>query len=236
MRPQDYSKYSIAELREALSTVDGIKYPENKAALEAEYQKRVDSGEVEREQQKQELEEHEKEQGYRRFARNARPWIGLYLVGAPLILPGSGLLTPPDLGWIGYVIWVAIVLYVCVAVVAGYGLWKGKDWGRRTAIGVFAMQVIDFRSGFLAYSLTSALSAFVHFTPADFGIAVSASVSLGAFLFSVGDLPYPVMISFNLFAIFMIWLLLKARQPLDGDGAGIDSRPEALEERPDLRP
>ena len=54
MRPNDYTKYSLAELREALSTVDGLQYPENKAALEAELQRRVDSGEVEREKQEQE--------------------------------------------------------------------------------------------------------------------------------------------------------------------------------------
>ena len=165
MRPQDYTKYTIAELRQALSTVDGDKYPENKAALEAELQKRIDSGEVEREKQARNLENHEKEQGHRRFARAARPWIGLYLMGAPLILLSLGMHKLKIVGWITYTVWGLVALYAGIAVVAGYGLWKRKDWSRRMAISVFALQVVNIQSGVLVYSLTSAISAVLYITP-----------------------------------------------------------------------
>ncbi len=78
MTQPDYSKYSIPELQEALSTVDEQKYPETKAAIEAELQKRKDSGEYERHIQERMLELDRREQGRRRLARAARPWVAGY--------------------------------------------------------------------------------------------------------------------------------------------------------------
>ncbi len=237
MTERDYSGYTLSELREALSTVDGNKYPENEAALEAEMQKRIESGEVGREKQEQERQQHEKEQGLRRFARGALPWIGLYLLGGPLILLNTGTEMPEAFGWVAYAIWGLAIIYVGVGVVAGYGLWKRKNWGRRLAIGVFAMQVIYFQSGFMKYSLVSALSGFFYIAGNDgveFGI--SFYLTTGEFLFGVGDLPLPFRFGLNLFAILMIWCLLKARQPLDGEESGIDTHPEEAADRPDLRP
>lgn len=237
MIEKDYKNYSTAELREALSTIDGNKYPENKAALEAELERRIDSGEVEREEQERQAQEHEKEQGRRRFARSAQPWIGLYLMGAPLILVGVGTGTPTAVGWGGYAIWGLVLLYVGAAVVAGYGLWKRKNWSRRLAIGIFALQAINFQSEFMVYSLTSAIAAFFYVAPlGTFEFGVSGELSTGAFQILFGDLPFAFTISFNLFAIFMIWVLLKARQPLDGEESGIDTYPGEPADRPDLRP
>ncbi len=233
MRPQDYTKYSVAELREALSTVDGLKYPENKAAIEAELQKRIDAGDDVREKEQRDLIVHEKEQGHRRFARSARPWIGLYLMGAPLILLSLGADKMKAVGWVTYTIWGLLILYVGIAAVAGYGLWKNKDWSRRLAMGVFALQIISVQSGSLVFSLTSAIAAFFYIAPASFTLGVEAYLTMGGFRLAIGDLGIPLTVGFNLFAIFMIWLLVKARQPVDGEEAGINTRPEGWTD-PDL--
>ncbi len=224
MMPHDYSTYTIAELREALASVDGNQYPDNKAALEAELQARVDSGEVEREMEEQERETRSQEQDLRRFARGARQWIGLYLMGAPLILLNMGTQMPKSLGWLAYALWGFGVLYVGVSTLAGYGLWKQKDWGHRPAIGVLALQVINLQSGFLQYSLTSAISGYVYVAAqAGFEFGVSAFLNTGGFRFAAGDLPLTFNLGVNLVALFLIWLLFKGRQPLDGDEAGIDT-------------
>ncbi len=227
MRTQDYTKYSLAELREALSTVDGVRYPENKAAIEAELKKRIDSGEVEREQKARTAREHEKEQGHRRFARGARQWIGLYLMGAPLMLIGAGVQLQGGSTWAAYVIYGLGVLYTGVSVVAGFGLWKLKEWGRRLAIGVFAMQAVSIQSSFMVYSLTSALSGFFYIGfPGHLEFGVSGYITTGGFQFVIGELPLSFTLAVNLVAIFLIWLLIKARQPLDGEEDGINTRPE----------
>ena len=57
-------------------------------------------------------------------------------------------------------------------------------------------------------------------------MGVSANLTTGSFQLAIGDLGIPLTVGVNLFAIFMIWLLVKARQPLDGDGDGINTRPE----------
>lgn len=226
MTPNDYSSYSLAELRQALSTVDALKYPDNKAALEAELERRVASGEVEREERAQTQREHEKEQSHRRFARSARPWIGLYLMGAPVMLIGLGFQDLSDAGLITYLVLAFAVIYSCLAALAGYGLWKQKDWSRRLAIGVFALQVINIRSGFLIYSVTSAIAVFFHVTPTAGYFGVAGNLTTGGMQFFLGDLGIPLTIGVNLFAVFMIWLLVKARQPLDGEEAGVNTRPE----------
>ena len=227
MNPQDYTNYSIAELREALGTVDGVNFPENKAALEAEFQKRIDSGEVEREEQAREQSVHEKEQGHRRFARGARQWIGLYMMGAPLMMLSAGTQTPPGYGWVAYAAYGLCALYTGVSVIAGFGLWKRKEWGRRLAIGVFVPQLVSFQSSFMVYSMTSALAGFFYLGFADgLEFGVSAYITTGGFQFALGDLPLTLTLAVNLVAVFLIWLLIKARQPLDGEEAGINTRPE----------
>ncbi len=233
MRPQDYTKYSLAELREALSTVDGSKYPENKAAIEAELQKRIDSGEVEREKKARTAAEHEKEQGHRRFARRARQWIGLYMMGAPLILIGAGVHLQWGSAWQAYAIYGLCVIYTGVSVIAGFGLWKLKEWGRRVAIGVFAMQTVSVQSSLFVYSLTSALAGhfYITITPGNFNFGLSGYVTTGSFQFLIGELPMPFTLAVNLVAVFLIWLLIKARQPLDGEEDGIDTRPEGWTNR-----
>ncbi len=222
MKERDYTNYSIAELREAINTVDGHRFPENKAALEAELQKRIDSGEVEREEKRLEREAHSQEQDLRHFARGARQWIGLYLIGAPLILLNMSVQMPNSVGWMAFALFGLAVLYVGVSALAGYGLWKRKDWGHRPAIVVLALQLISFQSGFLHYSLTSAISGYVYVAaPGELG--VSGYISTGSFIFVAGDLPLTFSVGVNLVALVMIWLLYKGRQPLDGEEAGIET-------------
>ncbi len=235
MRP-DYTSYSLSELREALSTVDGAKYPENKAALEAELEKRVASGDVEREQRERQEKKHEEEQKLRLFARGARLWIGLYLMGAPLILLNATTQMPAAIGWTAFAILGIVVLYVGVAAIAGFGLWKGKEWGRRLAIGVFAVQLISIQSAFLQYTTVSALSGFFFITWHDFlDFGVSAAIGTGQFRLAAGDLGLGFNVGVNLVAVFIIWLLMKAREPVDDEESGIDVTPGEAPERRSLK-
>ena len=199
----------------------------NKAAIEAELQKRVDSGEVERENQARQQKEHEKEQGHRKFARRSKQWLGLYMMGAPLILISAGTKMPPGLGWLAYVAYGLCALYTGVSVLAGYGLWKRKEWGRRLAIGVFVPQLLSIQSSAFVYSLTSALSGFFYISfPGHLEFGVSAFITTGSFQFVIGDLPLSFSLAVNVVTVFFIWLLVKARLPVDGEEDGINTRPE----------
>ena len=52
MKPMNPREYSLTELFEALDSIDGVRYPERMAELEAELQKREKSGELEAYDQK----------------------------------------------------------------------------------------------------------------------------------------------------------------------------------------
>ena len=90
-RPTNPKEYSLAELYEALDSVDGVRYPERKAELEAELQSKRRSGEVAAAERK------EREKRFQSLhMSNTR--VLLYSFGAGiLIIMGACLL-----GWVGY--------------------------------------------------------------------------------------------------------------------------------------
>ena len=144
------------------------------------------------------------------------------------MLIGTVTQMPPGLVWAAYLAFGLCILYTGVSVVAGYGLWKRKEWGRRVAIGVFAMQAVGLQTSSIVYSLTSAISSsfYIEYLAGNLEFGVSAYLTTGSFQFVIGDLRLPFTIAINLFAVFMIWLLVKARQPLDGEEEGIDALAE----------
>lgn len=222
MKDRDYSKYSLADLREALSTVDGLRYPQNKAALEEELQRRIDSGEVERESRERERRHAEQRRDRLQFARQARPWIGIYLMlSSPLLLLSMNVHMPESVGWATFVVRGLGSLYIVAATVAGFGLWKDKTWGHTAAVGALLPQTIQLQSSFLLYSLTPAIAGFVYIAgPGTFEIGVSAHLNTGALTVAAGELALPFTIGVNLVAAFLLTLLFRARM-------------HSLEQRPD---
>ena len=87
---QDYTRYSLAELHEALGIVDGRRYPENKAAIEAEIQARIDSGAYAEEEQAEEKQQAATARKKIDFARKAKPYILGTVVSGVAILKGRG--------------------------------------------------------------------------------------------------------------------------------------------------
>ena len=227
MTQPDYSKYSIPELQEALSTVDEQKYPETKAAIEAELQKRKDSGEYERHIQERMLELDRREQGRRRLARAARPWVAGYLeASALLMLFGTSIQLSVELGRVAWAFWMIGILYAITVAVAGYGLVRDRRWGHGLAVTVIALQLVRLQSESLYFSLSSAISVYLYgvIPEGNFEFGVSAQINPGGLQVLVGDLPYATGAGINLFAIFLIWLLFAGRRPLPGEGSITEDR------------
>lgn len=203
----DYTKYSLAELREALAGIDGDSYPENKAALEAELERRKRSGEYDRELDRQAAELANREADRRRLALTLRPWLAYYLIGtAPLVWVMTSAYTGP--GWV-QALKVFVLLFAAASITAGIGILRGKQWGHWLAVGVLVPQVVSLQLPTLFVGISSALALSVG-ADAAVNLSFGAAFSPGLKLLS-GQLALPVGISVNLFALACLWVLFKAQ-------------------------
>ncbi len=209
----DYTSYTIAELEESLRVVDGRKYPENKAALEAELEARKASGAYEREMAEAEAARKEQAVADKAFAEKARTFIAWYLVVSPIAI-----LYYFNFESTGMPIWLAatlislFIVYLAVSHWAGRGLLKGKSWAHPTAVVVVALQLVRINSEVLYLKLLSFVG---------FYVTLSVDGTIGfTFLIEPGiniawGNPVPFEIGFNLVAAFMIYYLFAARRSVE---------------------
>lgn len=209
----DYTQYSLADLREALGTVDERRFPENKAAIEAEIQARIDSGAYAEEEQA----EREQQQATARkkidFARKSRPYIAKYLIGTSGFVLVWNILQPPSLGGaLQTAVFVCGMAYMFGTVVSGLAIHRGRSWGSTLAIGLLCVQLVEIVSTAFSLKVLSALGFYVTLS-INGDIGFDASFKPGVFV-TVGT-PQPLTIGLNLFVAWLIYLLVKANQ----DGA-----------------
>lgn len=204
----DYSNCSISELQEILRVIDGQAKPENKAAAEAELLKRLESDEYKQQHADTERASAERIAKKVDFAQSAVPVIAWFLMAtAPVFFFLSSAAVPPDQLSAGSTILGASVIYGACCLVAGYGLRARKSWGYGAAILVLTVQAISVASKTFSLKVISVFG--VYFTVSlngDIGFA-------GLFdpgLTFVANPALPLEIGLNLFAIFLIWLLITA--------------------------
>lgn len=209
----DYTTYTVAELEESLAIVDGRRYPDNKAALEAELEARKASGAYEREMAEADEARKEKAVADKAFAEKARTVIAWYLVLSPIAI-----LSYLNFQSTGMPIWLAATLislfiaYLAISHWAGRGLLKSKAWAHPTAIVVLALQLVRINSDALFVQLLS----FVGFY---FTLSVDGTIGF-AFLVEPGfNIAWgnqaPFEIGVNLVAAFMIYYLVAARRAVE---------------------
>ncbi len=209
----DYAGYTIAELEESLRMVDGSKYPENKAALEAELEARKASGEYEREQAAAEEERKEKAVADKAFAEKARIFIAWYLVLSPIaILYYFNFQSTGMPIWLTATVVSIFVVYLAISHWAGRALLKDKSWAHPAAVAVLALQLLRLKTDALYLKLLSFLG--IYLTLGEGGtIGFSFLIEPGISLSVGNDMPWEIGI--NIVAALMIYYLFAARRKID---------------------
>lgn len=204
----DYTQYSLAELQEALSVVDGRRYPENLAAIEAEIQARKDSGAYEREVSAIREEHSARLESELQFAQRSKPLIAWYLiVGGAFFFATFFFGQVTFTGAIGLAILSLGVVYMLATILAGVMILKDHPWGTKAAIGLLGAQLIQFESTAFTYKVSSLISGL--FTLEANGV-IGASVSFGSkFRILFGE-PTVFLVGLNLFAAWLIYLLIRS--------------------------
>lgn len=206
----DYTQYSLAELQEALNSVDGRRYPDNLAAIEAEIQARKDSGAYEEEVNAIRDDCAAREASEIRFAHRSKPLIAWYLIisGAFFFANlrfGQVILS----GAIDVAVLCVGAAYMLAAVLAGAMILKDHAWGTKAAIGLLATQLVQFESTAFTYKVSSLISGL--FTLEANGI-IGASASFGSkFRILFGE-PTIFLVGLNLFAAWLIYLLIRSSE------------------------
>jgi hypothetical protein len=136
---RDYSGYSIDQLQECLAIVDGNKYPENKVAIEAKLQARIDSGAFAHEQTVTRLAEKEKAIRSIDLAKGATRVIAWFLIVSPMIALSGYSIIADSYSSLTYGV-AAGTISSAVSVSAGIGLLKSKTWGHWVAVTVFLLR------------------------------------------------------------------------------------------------
>ena len=205
----DYSNYTIAELQESLAVVDGRKYPENKAALEAELAARKASGEYEREAAAAEESRKEKEAARTAFAKKARVFTAWYLVVSPIVvLSMFNYRQLPQMSGLQLLLVALIVAYLAMSHWAGIGLLRDRPWAERLAIGTLILQVVRFSSDVFYLQVLPLAGIFVslgEYIVLDIRFRWEPSVQVS------WGVDRPLQLGVNLVAIAMIYYLVRSR-------------------------
>lgn len=209
--PQDYTTYSLAELREALGIVDERRYPENKAAIEAEIQARIDSGAVAEEERADQERQAAETRKKIEFARKARPYIAKYLIGTGAYVVVWNIIQPPTFnGFWSTAILALGLAYMLGTVISGVAILRSKGWGSMVAIGLLCVQLVEITSSAFSVKAMSALGFYVT-------LGANGDIGLSAEFQPVFSMAFgtsqPFTISVNLFVLWLISLLVKANRP-----------------------
>lgn len=204
----DYTRYSLAELHEALGSVDGSRYPENLAAIEAEIQARKDSGAFDREVNAIREERSSRLKKEVQFAQRSKPFIAwLLILGGALFFANFIFGQVAFSGVIGLAILCIGAAYMLAGILVGIAILKGHALSTKAAIGLIAAQLIQVESTLFTYEVTSLFSLlFTLEAGGVFGLSVSFESEFRLFF---GE-PTDLFLGLNLFAAWLIYLLLKS--------------------------
>ena len=213
--PIDYSQYSLAELEEALSTIDSARYPENRSALDEEIARRRSSGEYQQELRARQEHERERARNTVHFAGRAKPWVASYvLASSPLLFLDQVYDSVPVIfDWPSAYLALG-ALYCLGLVITAAGVTRKAAWGSRFLAAFLGVQLFFLQSDGLYIEITSLLKFYVYVSGDwdvgviwrfDPGILVSTSAS------SV------TAIGVDLITLAFLWVLVVADR--EGDGS-----------------
>lgn len=212
--PIDYSTYSLAELEEALATIDSARYPENKAALDEEIAKRKLSGEYQQELQAR--QEHEQEQERRRvgFARRAKPWVASYVIASsPLLFLDQVYDSLPLVFGSPFAYLVLGTLYCLGLVVAAIGVARKVTWGSGLLAVFLGFQLFFLHSPGLSVEITSLLKFYL-FATGDGSLGVLWRFDPGILVSTSAGNDFAMGI--DLITLAFLWVLFVADRGDDG--------------------
>jgi hypothetical protein len=179
---QDYTEYSLSDLLDAQRTVDAVRYPEARAAIDAEIDRRKESGVYDEEMETLKLREQDRTGKRYRFAQNAVPFIAWYLILSGAFLAVSLLVAPPGVSSVMDLLPIGIVsVYVLASVAAGVALLKRNQLGAVFATWMLAMQIVKVTSTPVTIMFTSGL-AIIFKVEADWTIGFAGHVGPAAML------------------------------------------------------
>ncbi len=207
MKP-DYTSYSIPELQESLTVVDGERFPENKAALERELRSRKNSGEYQRFLEEQQEAEKDKKTDSIHFARKMKKGIGVYLIfGALFFLSQFSFNAAGNVGVV-VLATILLVVFLLASLAGGIGLLLNKPWGHFAALIVLGLQVVKIQAGGLVFDFVSPLGIFVYASAETVGF--SAELEAGVNVALGSNLPF--WFGVNFFVIALIGYLFTAQE------------------------
>lgn len=197
-------------MREALRSVDGNKFPENKIALERELESRKESGEYARYEQEIAELELSRFAAKIRFARKVRKFTAAYLVLSSSYILTANLFSPPQVTGAGA--WWIVgfgVLYLSAAGIGGIALARSKPWATPFCIGVLCFQLPLIQSAAFTFQVLSALGVYVAIgSGGTFGFHLKFQPGVQVF-FGTG---LPFFYGINLFAAALIYQLVLANE------------------------
>lgn len=209
---QDYSSYTIAELQESLRVVDAQRYPENKVAIEAELEARVQSGDFERQVAAEVEARQQKAVADKAIAEKATVFIAWYLILSPIvILSYLNVRLTAGLFWIA-AFFAAFAIYLAASHWVGRALLKGKTWAYPAAIAILSLQVLRITSDAIYVQILSLVGGYVTFGEGG-SIGIAGYLEPGIQVSWGNQMPFEIGI--NILAILMIYYLAAARREIE---------------------
>lgn len=208
---RDFSDYSIAELQEALATIDARAHPENHAALEQELQARKDSGEFDRHIEDARNADKERQARKVGFAKTMRKVIGVYLIlSAVYAIAGVSLSASGTLA--GTLSLAFMVVFLVASFASGVGLILKKEWAHWTAVAVLGLQLLKIQFPGFSFATLSLIGIYVYVDGSG-GIGITATLDPG-FAISVGEHAL-LWIGVNVFVAALLGYLFTARERVE---------------------
>ena len=209
----DYRGYSVAELLEALASIDASKHPDNFEALNAEIARRKESGEYEEEVAASLKAAEQEHVSQVLFAVRARSWIAYYLIlTAPLVAINQSYSGVPSFNGASYLYLGVGILYCSVLVFVCISMLRNKAWATNATIALLTLQIPKIQSSPLYFDIGG---------PLTFQINLQAGGAIG---FDVGWVPefaihlspnINFLIGIDLFAVMMIVMLFLSQFEMD---------------------
>jgi hypothetical protein len=207
---RDFSAYTLAELNEALASVNRDKYPDVAVALEAELQSRKESGRHD-EEIKSQLETLEAtEKSKQKLAKIWLKVIAVYMILTGALIPFDYAAWGPKVA-----IWLLIgvvFLYVASSVAIGIAFLLDRSWAYLAAVGFHALQVVRLHSEILTWDALSYIGIYaVYGQGGDIGIN---AIAMPHFYFAIGrNIEFSIGINFVAMAIIScIFMVHDARK------------------------
>ena len=206
---REYSAYTLAELKEALSSVNRDKHPDIAVALEAELQSRRESGRYDDEVKKQSEAAEERMKSKQKLAKIWLKVIAVYMIVTGALIPFDYVAWGPE-----FAVWLLVIvvfLYIASSVAIGIAILLNRSWAYLAAIVFHAFQVVRLHSDILTWDALSYVGIYAFYSEGgDIGLS---AVAMPHFYFIIGrDIEFSLGINFVAIAIISCIFIVRDAQ------------------------